>query len=163
MRRLINGCIVSGRSWIYGISQHWTTSCMAQIFQRRNRSPYQRTNTIMLRQPSCNIPNNKSSSRTLNETHRHSTSLHSGTVWRKGRRTISCCWRREPSRPVHQVLASHKSGEIQVQNQIVIDVQFSGSVETEYHEMLFWLETEHSNKELYQIIAQSRPVQVISY
>ena len=28
------------------------------------------------------------------------------------------------------------------------------SVETEYCEMLFQLETEHSNKELYQIIAQ---------
>ena len=37
------------------------------------------------------------------------------------------------------------------------------SVETEYHEMLFWLETEHSDKELYWIIAQSRPVQMISY
>ena len=33
----------------------------------------------------------------------------------------------------------------------------------EYREMLFWLETEHSNKELYWIIAQSRPVQMISY
>ena len=42
-------------------------------------------------------------------------------------------------------------------------VRFSGSVETEYREMLFQLETEHSNKELYQIIAQSRPVQMISY
>ena len=42
-------------------------------------------------------------------------------------------------------------------------VQFSGSVETEYCEMLFQLETEHSDKELYQIIAQSRPVQMISY
>ena len=36
-------------------------------------------------------------------------------------------------------------------------------VETEYHEMLFRLETEHSNKELYWIIEQSRPVQMISY
>ena len=36
-------------------------------------------------------------------------------------------------------------------------------VETEYHEMLFQLETEHSDKGLYQIIAQSRPVQMISY
>ena len=36
-------------------------------------------------------------------------------------------------------------------------------VETEYREMLFQLETERSNKELYQIIAQSRPVQMISY
>ena len=36
-------------------------------------------------------------------------------------------------------------------------------VEMEYCEMLFWLETEHSNKELYQIIAQSIPVQMISY
>ena len=36
-------------------------------------------------------------------------------------------------------------------------------VETEYCEMLFRLETECSNKELYQIIAQSRPVQMISY
>ena len=33
----------------------------------------------------------------------------------------------------------------------------------EYREMLFQLETEHSNKELYRIIAQSRPVQMISY
>ena len=37
------------------------------------------------------------------------------------------------------------------------------SVEMEYREMLFQLETEHSDKELYQIIAQSRPVQMISY
>ena len=37
------------------------------------------------------------------------------------------------------------------------------SVETEYGEILFQLETEHSDKELYQIIAQSRPVQMISY
>ena len=36
-------------------------------------------------------------------------------------------------------------------------------VETEYQEMLFRVETEHSDKELYQIIAQSRPVQMISY
>ena len=33
----------------------------------------------------------------------------------------------------------------------------------EYCEMLFRLETERSDKELYQIIAQSRPVQMISY
>ena len=37
-------------------------------------------------------------------------------------------------------------------------IWFSGSVEMEYREMLFRLETEHSDKELYQIIAQSRPV-----
>ena len=36
-------------------------------------------------------------------------------------------------------------------------------VETEYHEMLFQLETEHSQKELYWIIAQLKPVQMISY
>ena len=36
-------------------------------------------------------------------------------------------------------------------------------VETEYREMLFQLETEHSDKELYWIIVQSRPVQMISY
>ena len=36
-------------------------------------------------------------------------------------------------------------------------------VETEYREMLFQVETEHSDKELYRIIAQSRPVQMISY
>ena len=36
-------------------------------------------------------------------------------------------------------------------------------VETEYCEMLFQLETERSDKELYRIIAQSRPVQMISY
>ena len=36
-------------------------------------------------------------------------------------------------------------------------------VETEYREMLFRLETERSDKELYQIIVQSRPVQMISY
>ena len=33
-------------------------------------------------------------------------------------------------------------------------IQFSGSVEMEYHEMLFQLETEYSDKELYWIIAQ---------
>ena len=33
----------------------------------------------------------------------------------------------------------------------------------EYREMLFRVETEHSDKELYRIIAQSRPVQMISY
>ena len=33
----------------------------------------------------------------------------------------------------------------------------------EYGEMLFQLEIEHSNKELYQIIVQSRSVQMISY
>ena len=37
------------------------------------------------------------------------------------------------------------------------------SVEMEYREMLFWLETKHSNKELYRITAQSRLVQMISY
>ena len=37
------------------------------------------------------------------------------------------------------------------------------SVEMEYSEMLFQLQTKHSNKELYQIIVQSRPVQMISY
>ena len=37
------------------------------------------------------------------------------------------------------------------------------AVEMEYGEMLFWLETEHSDKELYRIIVQSRPVQMISY
>ena len=37
------------------------------------------------------------------------------------------------------------------------------TVETEYCEMLFRLETEHSDKELYRIIAQLRPVQMISY
>ena len=42
-------------------------------------------------------------------------------------------------------------------------VRFSGSVEMEYHDMLFQLETEHSDKELYRIIVQSRPVQMISY
>ena len=36
-------------------------------------------------------------------------------------------------------------------------------VEMEYREMLFRLETEHSDKELYWIIAQSKPVQMISY
>ena len=36
-------------------------------------------------------------------------------------------------------------------------------VETEYREILFQLETEHSDMGLYQIIAQSRPVQMISY
>ena len=41
--------------------------------------------------------------------------------------------------------------------------KYDASVETEYREMLFRLETEHSNMGLYQIIAQSRPVQMISY
>ena len=36
-------------------------------------------------------------------------------------------------------------------------------VEMQYCEMLFQLETEHSDKELYWIIVQSRPVQMISY
>ena len=36
-------------------------------------------------------------------------------------------------------------------------------VEMEYREMLFQVETEHSDKELYRIIVQSRPVQMISY
>ena len=36
-------------------------------------------------------------------------------------------------------------------------------VEMEYCEMLFQLESEHSHKELYRFIAQSRPVQMISY
>ena len=38
-----------------------------------------------------------------------------------------------------------------------------GNVETEYCEMLFQLETEQSDKELYRIIVQSRPMQMISY
>ena len=37
------------------------------------------------------------------------------------------------------------------------------SVEMEYREILFRVETKHSDKELYQIIVQSRPVQMISY
>ena len=37
------------------------------------------------------------------------------------------------------------------------------SVGMEYREMLFQVETERSNKELYRIIVQSRPVQMISY
>ena len=41
-------------------------------------------------------------------------------------------------------------------------VQFSGSVEMDSGEMyIFWLETEHSNKELYWIIVQFIPVQMI--
>ena len=46
---------------------------------------------------------------------------------------------------------------------IVSITLYINNVETEYHEMLFLLETEHSDKELYWIIAQSRPVQMISY
>ena len=42
-------------------------------------------------------------------------------------------------------------------------VRFSGSVEMEYREILFRVETERSDKELYWIIVQSRPVQMISY
>ena len=30
-------CTFSGRSWIYGIIQHWKTSCLAQIHQQRDR------------------------------------------------------------------------------------------------------------------------------
>ena len=37
------------------------------------------------------------------------------------------------------------------------------TVKAEYREMLFWRETERSDKELYWIIAQLRPVQMISY
>ena len=101
-----NGCIVSRRSWIYGISQHWMTSCMAQILQWRNRVSHWRANTTMLGQSSCNISNDKSSSQMLSKTHRHLTSLHLGTVWRKGCRTFAHCWRRQPSQSVHQVLSS---------------------------------------------------------
>ena len=36
-------------------------------------------------------------------------------------------------------------------------------VEMEYSEMLFWVETKRSDKELYRIIGQSRPVQMMSY
>ena len=43
------------------------------------------------------------------------------------------------------------------------DLNGADVVEMEYREMLFQVETEHSNKELYQIIAQSRPVKMISY
>ena len=40
---------------------------------------------------------------------------------------------------------------------------YMGTVEMEYREMLFQLETEDSDKELHQIIVQQRPVQMISY
>ena len=93
---------------------------MAQILQWRNRVPYQRTNTTMLGQPSCDISYHKSSSQMLNKAYQRQTSLYLGTVRGKGCRTISHCWRRKPSRSVHQVLASCQSGEIQVQNHIVI-------------------------------------------
>ena len=43
------------------------------------------------------------------------------------------------------------------------DLWETDSVETEYCEMLFRLETERSDKESYRIIVQSRPVQMISY
>ena len=49
-----------------------------------------------------------------------------------------------------------------VHEKIVIR-QLQVIVEMEYREMLFWLETEHSDKESYRIIVQSRPVQMISY
>ena len=74
----------------------------------------------MLGQPSCDISYDQSSSRTLNKAYQHTTPLYLGTVGRKGRQTFPCRWRRKPSRPVHQVLASRQSGEIQVQNRIVI-------------------------------------------
>ena len=47
------------------------------------------------------------------------------------------------------------SGKIAKFMKIFIQI---GDVETEYREMLFRLETERSNKELYWIIAQSKPV-----
>ena len=125
-----NGCIVSGRSWIHGTSQHQMTSCMAQIFRQRNRVPHRRTDTTMLGQPSCDILNDKSSSRTSNKTYRHSTSLYSRTVWEQGHRTFPHCWCRKPSRSVHQIPASCQSGTIQVQDWTII-VWFSGSVEME--------------------------------
>ena len=84
----------------------------------------------MLGQPSCDIPHSKSSSQMLNQAHRHSTPLYSGTVQKQGHRTFPRRWNRKPSQSVHQVLASHKSGTIQVHDW-TIGVQFSGSVETE--------------------------------
>ena len=46
---------------------------------------------------------------------------------------------------------------------VIIQGKCPDHVEMEYCEMLFWLETKRSDKELYWIIAQSRPVQMISY
>ena len=57
--------------------------------------------STMLRQSSCNISYDKSSSPMSNKTYIHSTSLYLGTVWRKRCRTYQ---RREPSWSVHQVL-----------------------------------------------------------
>ena len=54
---------------------------------------------------------------------------------------------------------SLKSGSDRVRKVQDLDHgQSSGSVEMEYCEILFQLETEHSDKELYWIIVQSRPV-----
>ena len=39
-----------------------------------------RTDSTMFGQSSCDIPHSKSSSQTMNQTHRHSTSLYSRTV-----------------------------------------------------------------------------------
>ena len=58
----------------------------------------------------------------------------------------------------HQVYLAHTCSQKE-DLAVVLDV----SVEMEYCEMLFRLETERSDKELYQIIVQSRPVQMISY
>ena len=46
--------------------------------------------------------------------------------------------------------------------QAIIEMELE-LVETEYREMLFRLETERSDQELYRIIAQSIPVQMMSY
>ena len=58
---------------------------------------------------------------------------------------------------------SNEQKAYMIENRIETQMSMPDSVETEYCEMLFWVETERSDKELYWIIAQSRPVQMISY
>ena len=65
-----------------------------------------------------------------------------------------------------QLMYVEHISHVQVSNQDLsseIQQQADTCVEMEYHEMLFRVKTECSDKELYWIIVQSRPVQMISY
>ena len=66
----------------------------------------------------------------------------------------------------YQYLTSYSMSSTSESNDSLFHFEFvltATSVEMEYREILFRLETERSDKELYRIIAQSRPVQMISY
>ena len=120
----------SGRSWIYGTSQHWQTGIMVLIHQQGDWFSTQRTITTMFGQSSSNFLNCKSYSWTLNQTYWHTTPLCSWTMWQWDSGTFSHPWGRQPYQFIHKTFTTNQSGKFEVQSWTCNGVvQLSGSVE----------------------------------